>query len=81
MHDMGHHQCLAPSCVVCRLAERTYLRLLEYNPQTITTKDQRGYGAGSGAPHVMYGYLKHQWVASTDRERHQRAVRQDAYAR
>ena len=41
--------------------------LLGFDPLTITSPKQAGFGAGSGAPHVMFGYLKHLW-ATGDRK-------------
>lgn len=60
-----------------RLAERVYRQLLQYDPLTVP-KGQRGYGAGSGAPTVMYGYLKHLWVTESS---HSLARKTEAYAR
>ncbi|KAK3265868.1 hypothetical protein CYMTET_25476 [Cymbomonas tetramitiformis] len=58
-----------------RHSHRTLLQLLKYDPATRTESSMPGYGAGSGAPHVMLAYLKHQW-ASNDT-----ALRRDALAR
>ncbi|GIL87381.1 hypothetical protein Vretimale_1690 [Volvox reticuliferus] len=45
-----------------RQAYRMLLQLLRYNPMSITQRGQPGYGAGSGAPHVMLAFLKHLWT-------------------
>ncbi len=37
-------------------------QLLRYNPMAITQRGVPGYGAGSGAPHVMLAFLKHLWT-------------------
>ena len=50
-----------------RQSRRNLHELLRYDPVTITSPNQQGYGAGSGAPHVMFGYLKHLW-ATGDRK-------------
>lgn len=60
-----------------RLAERVYRQLLQYDPLTVA-KGQPGYGAGSGAPTVMYGYLKHLWVTESS---HSLARKTEAYSR
>lgn len=35
--------------------------MLGYDPTTIPV-GQSGYGAGSGAPNLMFGFLKHLWA-------------------
>ncbi|EFJ44271.1 target of rapamycin, growth-regulatory PI3K-like protein kinase [Volvox carteri f. nagariensis] len=45
-----------------RQAYRMLLQLLRYNPMSINQRGQPGYGAGSGAPHVMLAFLKHLWT-------------------
>ncbi|PNH00404.1 Serine/threonine-protein kinase TOR, partial [Tetrabaena socialis] len=40
----------------------TIRKLLRYNPMAITQPGVAGYGAGSGAPHVMLAFLKHLWT-------------------
>ncbi|DBA66640.1 TPA: hypothetical protein ACH3X2_002209 [Trebouxia sp. C0005] len=50
-----------------RQSRRNLHELLGFDPLTITSPHQAGYGAGSGAPHVMFGYLKHLW-ATGDRK-------------
>jgi len=50
-----------------RQSRRNLHELLGFDPLTITSPKQAGYGAGSGAPHVMFGYLKHLW-ATGDRK-------------
>lgn len=60
-----------------RLAERVYRQLLQYDPLTVP-KGQRGFGAGSGAPTVMYGYLKHLWMTESS---HSLARKTEAYTR
>ncbi len=62
-----------------RLAERVYRQLLRYDPLEVKSKEQAGYGAGSGAPTVMYGYLKHLWA--TEVFGHSLARKHEAYAR
>ncbi|GIL44136.1 hypothetical protein Vafri_1666 [Volvox africanus] len=44
-----------------RQAYRMLLQLLRYNPMSLHP-GQPGYGAGSGAPHVMLAFLKHLWT-------------------
>lgn len=51
----------------CRQSRRNLHELLGFDPLTVTSPHQAGYGAGSGAPHVMFGYLKHLW-ATGDRK-------------
>ncbi|KAG2491268.1 hypothetical protein HYH03_010473, partial [Edaphochlamys debaryana] len=55
-----------------RQAYRMLLQLLRYNPMAITLPGVPGYGAGSGAPHVMLAFLKHLWT---------QGQRTEAYAR
>ena len=43
-----------------RQARRTLLGLLHYDPGT-RQEGQPGFGAGSGKPDVMFGFLKHLW--------------------
>eukprot|EP00891_Asterochloris_glomerata_P006787 jgi/Astpho2/6787/fgenesh1_pm.00103_%23_6_t len=43
-----------------RQARRTLLELLGYDPLDLPP-GEAGYGAGSRAPHVMFGFLKHLW--------------------
>ncbi|GFR45445.1 hypothetical protein Agub_g6841, partial [Astrephomene gubernaculifera] len=45
-----------------RQAYRMLLQLLRYNPMAISQPGAPGYGAGSGAPHVMLAFLKHLWT-------------------
>lgn len=50
----------------------TLLKLLKYDPATISEASKPGYGAGSGNSEVMLGYLKHNWAIGH---------RSDAFAR
>jgi hypothetical protein len=59
--------CKFRPCMLCRQSRRNLHELLGFDPLTITSPHQAGYGAGSGAPHVMFGYLKHLW-ATKDRK-------------
>ena len=56
---------------VCRQAQRTLRQLLGYDPANVPA-GQPGYGSGSGAPDIMFGFLKHMWATHG---------RQDALAR
>ncbi|GLC61314.1 hypothetical protein PLESTB_001742500 [Pleodorina starrii] len=55
-----------------RQAYRMLLQLLRYNPMAITQPGQPGYGAGSGAPHVMLAFLKHLWTQGQRTEAYSR---------
>ncbi len=37
------------------------VKLLRYDPLTLSEPGSRGYGSGSGQPDVMFGFLKHLW--------------------
>ena len=37
------------------------VELLRYHPLAVEQAGAAGYGAGSGAPDVMFGFLKHLW--------------------
>jgi serine/threonine-protein kinase mTOR len=37
------------------------VELLRYDPLAVQQAGAAGYGAGSGAPDVMFGFLKHLW--------------------
>lgn len=50
----------------CRQAKATLLQLLRFDPAR-RRPGEAGYGAGSGAPEVMFGYLKHMWYTGADR--------------
>ena len=52
------HTC---ALLCCRQAYRTLRQLLGYDP-TRSLPGQPGYGAGSGAPDIMFGFLKHLWA-------------------
>ena len=70
----GGGDCLwfTSNCTVhCRQAYRTLHQLLGYDP-TGVPPGQPGYGSGSGAPDIMFGFLKHLWATHS---------RQDALAR
>ena len=56
---------------MCRQAQRTLRQLLGYDPAHVPA-GQPGYGSGSGAPDIMFGFLKHMWATHG---------RQDALAR
>eukprot|EP00198_Chlamydomonas_reinhardtii_P008241 XP_001697578.1 target of rapamycin, growth-regulatory PI3K-like protein kinase [Chlamydomonas reinhardtii] len=49
-----------------------YHTLLRYNPMNITQAGNPGYGAGSGAPHVMLAFLKHLWTQGNRTEAYNR---------
>lgn len=70
------HMYLSPLVVsswrVHRQSRRNLHELLRYDPLTITSPQQQGYGAGSGAPHVMFGYLKHLWATGDRKDALQR---------
>ena len=51
---------VADNVSTCRQARRTLLELLGYDPLDLPP-GEAGYGAGSRAPHVMFGFLKHLW--------------------
>eukprot|EP00884_Botryococcus_braunii_P019425 jgi/Botrbrau1/6166/Bobra.0344s0007.1 len=57
---------------LCRKSNRvrqsmaTLLELLRFDPSR-RYPGEPGYGAGSGAPEIMFGYLKHQWYTGADR--------------
>ena len=51
---------VSSTCGWCRQARRTLLGLLHYDPMT-KQETEAGYGAGSGKPDVMFGFLKHMW--------------------
>ncbi|PNW79096.1 hypothetical protein CHLRE_09g400553v5 [Chlamydomonas reinhardtii] len=55
-----------------RQAYRMLLQLLRYNPMNITQAGNPGYGAGSGAPHVMLAFLKHLWTQGNRTEAYNR---------
>ena len=57
--------------VVCRQAYRTLRTLLGYDPTTVPA-GQPGYGAGSGAPELMFGFLKHLWATQSRQDALQR---------
>ena len=48
----------------CRQAHRTLRTLLRYDP-TAVPPGERGYGAGSGAPDLMFAFLKHLWATQS----------------
>lgn len=50
----------------CRQGKATLLQLLRFDPAR-RRPGEAGYGAGSGAPEVMLGYLKHLWYTGADR--------------
>ena len=56
---------------MCRQAQRTLRQLLGYDPANVPAGEP-GYGSGSGAPDIMFGFLKHMWATHG---------RQDALAR
>ena len=47
-----------------RQAYRTLRALLGYDPSTVPMGEP-GYGAGSGAPDLMFGFLKHLWATQS----------------
>jgi FKBP12-rapamycin complex-associated protein len=55
-----------------RQAYRMLLQLLRYNPMPISQPGVPGYGAGSGAPHVMLAFLKHLWTQGQRTEAYSR---------
>lgn len=48
--------------VVCSQCCRTLVKLLGYDPMD-KTRNEPGYGQGSGQPHVMYGFIKYLWIS------------------
>ena len=48
----------------CRQAYRTLRALLGYDP-TAVPMGESGCGAGSGAPDIMFGFLKHLWATQS----------------
>lgn len=44
-----------------RQSRRILEQLLRYNPLTVQSAGIPGFGAGSGNPSVMFGFLKHLW--------------------
>ncbi|KAK9806197.1 hypothetical protein WJX72_004970 [[Myrmecia] bisecta] len=50
-----------------RQSRRTLLQLLQYDPMAVHGPGMPGFAAGSGKPHVMFGFLKHLW-ATGDRD-------------
>ena len=48
----------------CRQAYRTLRTLLRYDPSAVPL-GERGYGAGSGAPDLMFAFLKHLWATQS----------------
>ena len=72
MEEGGDCLWFTSNCTVyCRQAYRTLHQLLGYDP-TGVPPGQPGYGSGSGAPDIMFGFLKHLWATHS---------RQDALAR
>ena len=55
---LGHK--VPPTRGCRRQARRALLGLLHYDPMT-RQEAEAGYGAGSGKPDVMFGFLKHMW--------------------
>jgi FKBP12-rapamycin complex-associated protein len=47
-----------------RQAYRTLRALLGYEPTSVPAGEP-GYGAGSGAPDIMFGFLKHLWATQS----------------
>ena len=47
-----------------RQAKRILNTLLRYDPAQAAEPGAPGYGAGSGAPGVMFGFLKHMWATA-----------------
>jgi hypothetical protein len=70
LQQCGNHKFWA--CMLCRQSRRNLHELLGFDPLTITSPHQAGYGAGSGAPHVMFGYLKHLWATGDRKDALQR---------
>ncbi|BDA44527.1 Serine/threonine-protein kinase TOR [Coccomyxa sp. Obi] len=52
-------------------ANRTLRTLLGYDPTAVPAGEQ-GYGAGSGAPDLMFGFLKHLWATQSRHDALQR---------
>ena len=71
---MSLHDALA---LVCRQAYRTLRSLLGYDPTAIPA-GQSGYGAGSGAPDLMFGFLKHLWATHSRHDALHRCSSQSA---
>lgn len=62
-----------------RQAYRTLRSLLGYDPTTIPA-GQSGYGAGSGAPDLMFGFLKHLWATHSRHDALHRYILQQCWS-
>lgn len=73
----GAYGCLMPDAPIIqctwgsRQSRRTLLQLLHFDPTT-RAYGQPGYGAGSGKPDVMFGFLKHMWSTGDRHDAFQR---------
>ena len=51
-----------------RQARRVLHGLLKFDPTQVPSKGAPGFGAGSGAPSVMFGFLKHLWYTGEQKQ-------------
>lgn len=63
----------ADAVMSTRQSRRTLLQLLHFDPMT-RNPGEAGYGAGSGKPDVMFGFLKHVWSTGDRRDAFQRCA-------